>query len=30
MEALKLYRLGHKDVIDNVLYATSINLDLKF
>ncbi len=29
-DALKLYALGHKDMIDNILYAASVNLDLKF
>ena len=28
-EALKLYMQGHKDIIDNILYATSVNLNLK-
>jgi len=28
-EALKLYRLGHKDIIDNILYASSTQLNLK-
>jgi PIN domain nuclease of toxin-antitoxin system len=28
-EALRLYMLGHKDMIDNILYATSTNLNLK-
>lgn len=27
--ALKLYTLGHKDMVDNLLYATSLNLDLR-
>jgi PIN domain nuclease of toxin-antitoxin system len=27
--ALRLYRLGHKDMIDNILYATSTQLNLK-
>lgn len=27
-EALKLYRLGHKDMIDNILYATATQLDM--
>ncbi|MFP3951389.1 MAG: PIN domain-containing protein [Candidatus Bathyarchaeia archaeon] len=29
-EGLKLYRLGHEDIIDNILYATSVSHDLKF
>ena len=28
-EAFGLYKLGHKDMIDNILYASSIQLDLK-
>lgn len=28
-EALRLHMLGHKDMIDNVLYATSSSLNLK-
>ncbi len=28
-EALRLYKLGHKDMIDNILYASSARLDLK-
>ena len=28
-EALNLYMLGHKDMIDNILYANSVHLDLK-
>jgi len=28
-EALKLYMQGHKDIIDNILYAASVNLNLK-
>jgi len=28
-DALKLYTLGHSDMIDNILYATSVNYDLK-
>ena len=28
-EALDLYMMGHRDMIDNLLYATSANLDLK-
>ncbi|MGQ9469585.1 MAG: PIN domain-containing protein [Nitrososphaerales archaeon] len=28
-EALNLYMLGHKDMIDNILYANSIHLNLK-
>ncbi len=28
-EALRLHMLGHKDMIDNILYATSCNLNLK-
>ena len=27
-EAFKLYRLGHKDMIDNILYASALNLGL--
>ncbi len=29
-EALRLYRLGHKDMIDNILYATSAEQGLRF
>ncbi|MEM3754831.1 MAG: PIN domain-containing protein [Candidatus Bathyarchaeia archaeon] len=29
IDAFKLYNLGHKDMIDNILYANSINFDLK-
>ena len=29
-EALRLYMLGHKDMVDNILYTTSIKFDLKF
>ena len=29
-EAAKLYELGHEDVIDNILYATSVHFGLKF
>jgi len=29
-EALELYRMDHKDMIDNILYASSTNLKLKF
>ena len=29
-DALRLYMLGHKDMIDNMLYTTSIKFDLKF
>jgi len=29
IDAFKLYSLGHKDMIDNMLYVTSINLNLK-
>ncbi|MEM2897631.1 MAG: PIN domain-containing protein [Candidatus Bathyarchaeia archaeon] len=28
-EAFKLYMLGHRDMIDNMLYASSIHLNLK-
>jgi len=28
-EALKVYRMGHRDMIDNILYASSLKLDLK-
>ncbi|MEM3404472.1 MAG: hypothetical protein QXJ17_08060 [Nitrososphaeria archaeon] len=28
--ALKLYRLGHKDMIDNILYSNSIRFDNNF
>lgn len=28
-EALRLYMLGHRDTIDNILYASSIRLNLK-
>jgi len=28
-EAFRLYKLGHKDMIDNILYASSTQLDLK-
>lgn len=28
-EALRLYKLGHKDMIDNILYACSAHLNLK-
>lgn len=28
-EALRLYRIGHKDMIDNILYASSTHLNLK-
>lgn len=28
-DALKLYMLGHKDMIDNILYANSIRLNIK-
>jgi predicted nucleic acid-binding protein len=27
-EAFRFYRLGHKDMIDNILYATALGLDL--
>ena len=27
-EAFKLYRLGHKDMIDNILYASAVSLGL--
>lgn len=29
IQALNLYNLGHKDIIDNILYTTSTNLNLK-
>jgi hypothetical protein len=29
-ESLRLYRLGHKDMIDNILYASSVNHGLGF
>jgi PIN domain nuclease of toxin-antitoxin system len=28
-EALRLYTQGHRDMIDNILYAASVNFDLK-
>ncbi len=28
-EALRVYRLGHRDMIDNILYASSLQLDLR-
>lgn len=28
-EALRLYQLGHEDMIDNILYASSLRLDLR-
>jgi len=28
-DALELYAMGHKDIIDNLLYASSVNLNLK-
>jgi len=28
-EALRMYKLGHKDMIDNILYASSAILNLK-
>jgi predicted nucleic acid-binding protein len=28
-DALRLYKLGHKDMIDNILYASSAQLNLK-
>ena len=28
-EALKIYKLGHKDMIDNILYTSSVRLDLQ-
>ena len=28
-DALRLHMLGHKDMINNILYASSIHLDLK-
>lgn len=30
MKAIELYRLGHEDMIDNILYATSIEHNLNF
>jgi PIN domain nuclease of toxin-antitoxin system len=30
IDAFKLYKLGHRDIMDNVLYATSINFNLNF
>ena len=30
IDAFKFYKLGHSDIIDNVLYATSMNFSLKF
>lgn len=30
IDALKLYELGHRDIIDDLLYAISINFGLKF
>jgi hypothetical protein len=29
IEALRLYRLGHKDMIDNILYASAARLGLR-
>ena len=29
IEAFKLYNLGHRDMIDNILYATALNRNLK-
>ena len=29
-DSFKLYMLGHKDMVDNILYSTSTNLGLKF
>jgi len=29
IESLKLYKLGHKDIVDNILYACSSYFDLK-
>lgn len=29
IESLKLYKLGHKDIVDNILYACSSHFDLK-
>ncbi len=29
-EALNLYKQGHRDMIDNILYATSVRDDLRF
>ncbi len=29
IKALELYELGHKDLIDNILYASSVHLNLK-
>jgi len=28
-DALRFYMLGHKDMVDNILYASSTRLDLK-
>lgn len=28
-DALRMYLLGHKDIVDNILYASSTRLDLK-
>ncbi|MBO3840726.1 MAG: PIN domain-containing protein [Candidatus Bathyarchaeia archaeon] len=28
-EALRLYALGHRDMVDNILYASSVHFDLK-
>ncbi len=28
-EALKVYEMGHRDMIDNILYASSLRLDLR-
>ncbi len=28
-EALKVYEMGHRDMIDNILYSTSVQLDLR-
>ncbi len=30
MEALRLYEMGHEDIIDNILYRDSIAFNLKF
>ncbi len=28
-EALRIYQLGHRDMIDNILYASTLRLDLR-
>ncbi|MEM2991559.1 MAG: PIN domain nuclease, partial [Halobacteria archaeon] len=28
-EAMRLHMLGHRDIIDNIIYASSIRLNLK-